>query len=234
MATTYRTERDILTIPVDVLPDKLTEGVDPEKSRVIKISAYPAVWRWLREKMNDRQELDRIIDQAIRDAHDKIPLPRTKLKDIGKNDFDGAFEHLANVDGKKSKGTHYRGNQKKKSDITSEMKEIAPWLRWFFGFWKERPRRPDWVQLIYNKRRDTMGQATKDPIDMTYFCCLELYKEKLESRGESFPRPASFRTTYLAGKRITRRSTEDDIVKYREKHQHPLNVLADVCRKLQE
>ena len=115
MAKKYRTEREILTIelPVEISAEQFPEGVSPEKSTILKISAYPAVWRWLHKILyDDRRELDNIIDKAIRKAHNEIPQKRIKQKDIKKDDYDTAFDYHANRDERITSGKHYRGTHK--------------------------------------------------------------------------------------------------------------------------
>lgn len=237
MAKSYRTEREILTIevPVDIPTEQLSEKVSPEKSQVLKISAYPAVWRWLQDNLDDRQLIiDTLIDRAIWDAYNKMPRKLIKKKDLTQNDFDSAFDCYADIEERKIKGKYHRGLNKLKHPFTDEIHEKAPWIHWFFRFWKTRKQqRPVNVQLIYDERRKRFNRATSDPTAMTYFCCQFFYEEKYHNLGQTFPEQESFRTRYLTPS-VRKRLKVEEVIQLTENRRHPLNIIAEICRKLQE
>lgn len=240
MATKYRTERQVLTIELEteVPTEQLPKGVSPQKSAILKISAYPAVWRWLHEKylQDDRRTIDEIIETAIREAHEKIPQKRIKLRDIKKDDFDGAFASLATKEDRIAKGIYHRGKNKLRHVVTDEIKDKARYIRWFFLFWKKHPKRPKDVQSIYDGRKAEFGRATMDPTDMTYFCCRFFYKEKFDNLDMTFPAQESFRTTYLKNGyiRLRQDTKEEKVMQLVEKPGHQLNIITEICRKLQK
>lgn len=239
MAKKYRTEREILTIelPVEISAEHSPEGVSPEKSTILKISAYPAVWRRLHEiyLYGDRREIDDIIEKAIEEAHNKIPQKRIKQKDIKKDDFGTAFDYQTNRDERIASGKHYRGTHKLKHKVTNEIKDKARWLHWFFRFWEKRKQqRPANVQLIYDGIKAKAGRATIDPTALTYFCCQLLYEEKFRDLNQPFPSQDSFRTTYLKERGLRIRRNMEEVMQLVEKQGHPLNIIAETCRKLQK
>lgn len=236
MAKIYKTEKEVLTINLktEVPIEQLPKGVSPQKSAILKISAYPAVWKWLHANYlrDDRRTIDNIIETAIQKAHEKIPQKR--IKPVDKDDFDGAFACSANREDKIAKGNYHRGKNKLRHVVTDEIKDKARWLHWFFRFWKNRKTRPENVQSIYDGRKAEFGRATMDPTDMTYFCCQFYYKEKFDL-GTTFPVRESFRTTYLNIGSINRRqNTEEEVMQLVEKPGHQLNIIAEICRKLQK
>lgn len=240
MATKWRGEQEVLTIklPVEILAEQLPEGVDRQKSVILKISAYPAVWRWLNEHYQDgdRRLIDGLIEKAIQEALKEIPSVRIKKKTIGNDDFLKAFTYSANREERIIKGIQYRGKNKLGHVVTDEIKEKARWIHWFFRFWGKNKPRPEDVKSIYDGRKEKTGYATKDPTEMTYYCCQFFYEEKLKDLGMDFPAKDSFRTTYLRKENglIQRQTSEEKIMQLVEQQGHPLNIIADICRKLQK
>jgi hypothetical protein len=112
LAKTFRNELEVLTVELVLKEFSLdvSSNLSEDKARTIKISAYPSMWRWLEQQIDqDRRTIDELIEGAIRSANEKLPVKNIKSSDIGKDDFDKAFSAIAAKEQRQKKGVHHRG-----------------------------------------------------------------------------------------------------------------------------
>lgn len=242
MAKKYRTEREILTIEVEVnIPSRhLPKDVSEKKCALIKISAYPAAWRHLDADLaTEKNIFYKILKEAISKANDMIPIKRMEPTDI-KNDFFGnELDEIVYREIREKKGVYHRGKKANAPGIYMKINHISKWLHALFRYYENnRESRPPEVSKIYEERKRLhRRKATKDPIAMTYFCCAILYKSELALLGLEFPQQDSFRTKYLASAgrfRPLASLTPDTVAMRINDPLDPLHVIHEICRKLQK
>ena len=240
MAKKWRGERDILTIDLclDIPVDQLPDGVDYDEARTIKISAYPAVWRYLEADFSlnaviNKSKLPKILKEATSKACGMMPRKRWQEDEINSVFLGAELSELLYREEREEKGVHKRGQKAKAPDIYMKINYLSRWLHVLFRYYNKKIKdRPLEVKNIY-----TAKTGRRDPNDMTYFCCAILYESDLASLGLKFLDQESFRTKYLAaiGKfRPLVNESPEQVFQRINDPKSPLHIVNEICRKLQK
>lgn len=240
MAKKWRGERDKLTIELclDIPVEQLPEGVDYEEARCIKISAYPALWRYLEadfflNAVIQKSKFPQILKEAASKACEMMPIKRDEELGINSAFCDLQMRELVYRAEREEKDIYKRGKKAKAPDIYAKVTHLSRWLHALFRYYRKRIKdRPSEIKKIYDAKR-----SGKDPVIMTYFCCETLYKADFKAHGLTFPDLTSFRTTYLAsvGKfRPLVNDSPEHVLQRINDPKSPLNIVSEICRKLQK
>ena len=140
---------------------------------------------------------------------------------------------------REERGIYKRGRKAAIPETYKEMNQSVQWkwLHALFRYYKDKKDRPQIVQNIYDARHKKHGSRTKDPNQMTYFCCAVLCEENFTSCNYKFAEAKSFRTGYLKGAgrfRPLNNASPENIIQYIDDPEHPLHIIHKICRKLQK
>ena len=241
MAKIYKTEREILTIdiPIEINPDQLPQGVVPEKVQTIKVSAYPAAWKWLAgDLLVGKKELRKIIVNAIERADEMMPEKKVAVSRDYKEFLTDADAEIVYRMSREEKGVYHRGKKAKIPDTYYNLEVVSRWLLALFRYYRKRKKdRPAIISQIYEACKKHYGSAISDPTKLTYYCCKILYKDCFEAKNLPFPAEESFRTRYLPnpGKyRPLNSATPEIVSQHIDNPEHQLYIVHSICRKLQK
>lgn len=241
MAKKWRGERDKLTIELclDIPAEQLPEGVDNNKARTIKISAYPEVWRYIKDDFSfnsfiQESKFPQILEEAASKACKMMSIKRDDDLGINSAFCDSQMcESIYRAD-REERGIYKRGKKAKAPDIYAKITHLSRWLHVLFRYYSKWSKdRPSEIVKIYVAKHGNR----KDPDSMTYFCCETLYKADLAAQGLTFPKQGSFRTKYLAsaGKfRPLVNDSPEQVFQRINDPKNPLHIVHEICRKLQK